>query len=129
MARGFVVSRSMLHRPARPCAEPGCPVLITRGSRCPTHQRVLGYKAGSRSARGYTNAWLRRSRAAIAAHPWCTDCGTTRDLTTDHDAPLAAGGSVDQPAGDVVCRSCNAKRATSRRPASSSRTLEKTFGC
>lgn len=35
------------------CLEPGCPVLVRDGSRCPVHARDADRRRGSRQARGY----------------------------------------------------------------------------
>ena len=46
---------------------------------------------------------------AIAAHPYCIQCGSTRDLTADHITPLARGGHPLGPLR-VLCRRCNSRR-------------------
>jgi 5-methylcytosine-specific restriction endonuclease McrA len=57
--------------------------------------------------------------AVIAAHPWCSNCGATSDLTADHVTPLARGGHPLGPLR-VLCRSCNSSRRadTDRQPRS-----------
>jgi 5-methylcytosine-specific restriction endonuclease McrA len=66
-------------------------------------------RTATTSQRGYGAAHQRRARAAIALHPWCSECGATDDLTADHLIPLAKGGN---PLGAlrVLCRSCNSRR-------------------
>jgi 5-methylcytosine-specific restriction protein A len=59
--------------------------------------------------RGYTREWQALAAAAIAAQPWCTDCGATEDLTGDHPIALANGGHPLQ-VSEVRCRSCNSAR-------------------
>ena len=83
--------------------------------RCRLHQRVEDRQRGTRTQRGYTNAWLRLSRALVAAHVarfgwvcpgWQRPPHPSHDLTADHRVPLARGGSVADGV-DVLCRSCN----------------------
>ena len=79
----------------RRCAAAGC-TLKTRARRpyCPTHARQREQARGPRSQ--YNAAWRRQSKAAIAAQPWCSVCGTTLDLTLDHS-------------GVVLCRADNTR--------------------
>ena len=67
---------------ARACL--GCGTTVRGRSRC---ARCTPRKP-SRHARGYDAAWERLARTAVAAQPWCTDCGTsgtpTNPLTGDH---------------------------------------------
>jgi 5-methylcytosine-specific restriction endonuclease McrA len=48
-------------------------------------------------------------RQAIAAQPWCSNCGSPTDLTADHSTPLARGGHPLGPLR-VLCRRCNSRR-------------------
>lgn len=43
----------------------------------------------------YAGAWRATSRTARRRQPWCSICGTTDDLTLDHEH------------AQVECRSCN----------------------
>lgn len=70
------------------------------------------------AARGYDAAWRRLSERARKLQPFCTDCGTTEDLTADH-TPEAwerkrAGKPIRLRDVDVVCRSCNSKRGEAK---------------
>ncbi len=49
------------------------------------------------------------ARAVVQSSPRCADCGSTRDLTSDHVRPLARGGSNAGPQR-VLCRPCNSSR-------------------
>ena len=86
---------------ARHCL--GCGRLITRGSRC----RAC---PGPRRVRN-SYAWQKLRAQAVAAHPWCVDCGTRVDLTVDHVVPLSEGGAA-LDSGNVAtrCRSCNSAK-------------------
>ncbi|MEO5575561.1 MAG: HNH endonuclease [Gaiellaceae bacterium] len=80
----------------------------TRGSRCATCSSARARARSTTTQRGYGAQHQRRARAAIAAQPWCSVCGSTRDLTADHITPLARGGHPLGPLR-VLCRSCNSR--------------------
>ncbi|WP_304117261.1 HNH endonuclease [Mycolicibacterium bacteremicum] len=93
----------------RPCIDCGEP---SAGTRCDEHQptdtrlrRALGQAA-------YDPVWRALSQRARKAQPWCDDCGTDRDLTTDHVIPKTiAPELVHAPENLAVrCRPCNASR-------------------
>jgi 5-methylcytosine-specific restriction enzyme A len=67
-------------------------------------------RQGTTSQRGYGTAWQSLVRAAIAAHPYCADCGSTENLTGDHIRPLSRGGANMLTNVRVLCRSCNSAR-------------------
>ncbi|MFN0073047.1 MAG: HNH endonuclease [Chloroflexota bacterium] len=96
----------------RPCL--GCGALTSNGSRCADCQAQLRAmqerRRGTRQARGYDDDWLRVSRAAIAAQPWCSACLATDDLTADHIIPLSRGGQSDAGNIQVLCRACNSRK-------------------
>jgi hypothetical protein len=51
----------------RPCAEPRCPALVTKG-RCATHARQMEHRRGTAHARGYTyREWQPFRRRFLAA--------------------------------------------------------------
>lgn len=80
------------------CGEP------SHTSRCDQH--TYKYRKSSRQARGYDEAWTRLSRRARQLQPWCSQCGTTEDLTADHLRwPARSLKDVD-----VLCRSDNARK-------------------
>jgi 5-methylcytosine-specific restriction protein A len=84
-------------RPLHPCAEPGCPVLVDVGPRCPQHRQASHRRAqairGTAARRGY-DARHRRWRLLVLAHgPLCVPClaqGRVESATVaDHVIPLA----------------------------------------
>ena len=99
----------------KPCLECGD---LTDGVRCTEHQvTTIEIKATS-TARGYGTSWRKLSERARRMQPWCSDCGTDEDLTTDH-SPEAwrrhdAGLPIRLSDVAVVCRSCNGKRGKAR---------------
>jgi len=93
----------------RPCA--GCGVIIRNASRCINCRRVAERNRPRRVDRGYDYQWAKLSRAMREAHPYCKQCGTTKDLTVDHIIPLADGGPRLEPSNlQVLCRRCNSRK-------------------
>jgi 5-methylcytosine-specific restriction protein A len=105
----------MPSRPRRPCAQPGCPELVSRGCRCAAHP--LPDRHEKTATRGYDAAWQRLSRQRIAEQPWCSwlddpQCswsGERRELTCDHLVPLSQGGASVRENLRVLCRGCNSR--------------------
>jgi len=97
----------------KPCLTCGAPSPETR---CPEHARP-DVKAAPEE-RGYDWTWRKLSARARRLQPWCSDCYTTDDLTTDHSEQAwkrkAAGKAIRLRDVDVVCRSCNARRGRAR---------------
>lgn len=100
----------------RPCIECGEP---TDSERCTDHKLKSpgGIKAAAYE-RGYDHAWRKLSERARALQPFCSDCGSTEDLQTDHSprawARKAAGKVIRIKDVDVVCGSCNRRRGSAR---------------
>ena len=92
------------------CGEP------SEQSRCDEHQlddQRLDYRA-----RGYDTRWSRLSEQARRLQPFCTDCGSTVNLTADH-LPIAWRRKAQRKPLrlkdiDVVCNDCNVRRGSSR---------------
>lgn len=100
-----------LPKPCIICGEP-CPT-----GRCTEHPAAKTRPRPSRSI-GYDAAWDRLSKKARHLQPFCTDCGTTHNLTADH-LPTAwhrkeQGLAIRLADIDVVCATCNKRRGTSR---------------
>lgn len=96
----------------RPCAEPGCAVLLPKSGRCSTHRRD--------SPTTTQRTWPERQRRAQAVRQWvqlkgyvCPGYGVpshpSRDLTADHLLAVVNGGG-DGPLV-VLCRSCNSRKS------------------
>ncbi len=100
----------MTLRPCVVCGEP------TGSTRCASH--TLTQRKANASARGYDTAWRKLSERARRLQPFCSDCGATEDLQTDH-SPQAwqrkAGGHVIRLCDvEVVCGACNRTRGSAR---------------
>ena len=89
---------------------------LATGNRCPEHQPAD--ERPSPEERGYDSAWRRLSERARRLQPFCSDCFTRDDLTTDHSETAwrrkAEGKPIRLRDVDVLCRSCNAKRGRAR---------------
>lgn len=100
-------------RPCLDCGEPSDEV------RCPTCSPPTTKQRGSSpEQRGYGWHWRMLSRRARALQPFCSDCGTTERLTTDHTPEAwerqARGLEVRLVDIDVVCADHNVRRGSSR---------------
>lgn len=98
---------------AQPCLT--CHRPTTNGARCApcstAYETARVARRGSRAQRGYGPAWRKASKAAIAAQPYCSVCGTTEDLTGDHVVPIKYGGT-EQHGVVTMCRKHNSSRGS-----------------
>jgi 5-methylcytosine-specific restriction enzyme A len=86
----------------RPCAQPGCGVLVVRG-RCRAHRKQpWAHREPSRQARGYGAAWERIRAQVLRDEPWCF-CGK-KSTTVDHIKPKSQGGTDDRWNLRGLCR-------------------------
>ena len=92
---------------------------LSESTRCDQHAiRPKAVVKISARRRGFGTAWDKLSRSARRLQPWCSDCGSTVDLTVDH-SPEAwerheAGLPIRLVDVDVCCRSCNSRRGAAR---------------
>ena len=94
----------------RPCA--GCGKIV-RASRCAECKRIRERARPSRSQRGYDAKWNKLSKQLRQLHPWCKECGTTKDLTVDHIIPLVdlhPELRYEISNLQVLCRKCNSSK-------------------
>lgn len=105
----------MTLRPCVVCGEP------TERSRCDDHHIPANHHRPNKPSaheRGYDSAWQRLSKRARRMQPWCSDCGSTNDLQTDHSPEAwerkAAGLEIRLQDIDVVCGACNRTRGAAR---------------
>jgi 5-methylcytosine-specific restriction endonuclease McrA len=91
----------------RPC--PGCGILV-RKSRCDQCARLQTLRNPRRRHNQYDYEWQKLSRLARSLQPWCTKCGTNKDLTADHILSIANGGLNTLDNISVLCRRCNSSK-------------------
>ena len=86
------------------CGEP------CNGSRCPDHQLPSAPKRPT-GARGYGWTWQQLSKRARRLQPFCTLCGATEDLQTDHTPEawqrFTQGKAIRLQDVRVLCGPCN----------------------
>lgn len=96
----------------RPCLDCG---QLSDTTRCSEHRADTKPTARNR---GYDTAWDRLSARARKLQPFCTDCGATTDLQTDHTpeawARAARGLPLRLTDVAVVCGPCNRRRGAAR---------------
>ena len=105
----------------RPCIQCGTLSDSTRCDTCSGRYRSMTrrlYPKSSPRDRGYDSQWDRLSRKARRLQPFCSDCGSTKDLQADH-TPEAwrrhdAGLPIRLRDVDVVCGPCNRLRGAAR---------------
>lgn len=111
VARGVERYPARLLMPAQPCLT--CRKPTTNGARCApcstAYETARVARRGTRAQRGYGQAWIKASKAAIKASPICAVCGTTEDLTGDHLLPKSKGGTAEHGVR-VLCRYHNSSR-------------------
>lgn len=65
--------------PIRVCAEPGCPELTEKGSKCDDHRKIDRARQDARRPsagdRGYGTAWRKVRRIFLNDNPICVLCG------------------------------------------------------
>lgn len=97
----------------RPCIN--CGVVIASGTRCKqcAAARTASYVGPpprkSTTERGYDYRWRKLSKEAIARQPYCSVCGTTKDLTGDHRDPTKRK-NLTLADVDVLCRAHNSSK-------------------
>lgn len=77
----------------RPCLDCGT---RTSRTRCPSCESIRNRARNARRPQ-YAGTWRATSKAARKAQPWCSVCGTTVNLSLDHEH------------GQVECVPCNSR--------------------
>lgn len=102
---------------ARPCLDCGEP---TTESRCPDHRAERSATRARRAPedRGYDAAWRRLSARARQLQRFCTRCGSTKNLSTDHTPEAwhrkVNGLPITLRHVQVLCATCQAELGSSR---------------
>lgn len=98
----------------QPCIDCG---ELSERNRCQTHRPAHAPKAPGKQ-RGYDWPWKQLSRRARRLQPFCSFCGTTEDLTTDHTEEAwrrkEQGLPIRLEDVDVLCRPCNSSKGRAR---------------
>jgi len=98
----------------KPCLDCGQPCT---GPRCDDH--TVDTKSPA-AQRGYDWQWTKLSKRARRLQPWCTECGSTEDLQTDHSPEAwvrkAAGKPLRVRDVRVLCGPCNRAAGAARGP-------------
>lgn len=85
---------------------------------CQDHRPASAPKTLSATERGYDHKWRKLSKRARRIQPFCTDCGSTENLTLDH-SPRAweryyTGKNIRLIDTAVLCMDCNIARGQAR---------------
>lgn len=102
-----------------PCLDCGEPVVASRCNDCTrVEERAQPDRKSSATSRGYDWTWTKLSRRARRLQPFCSDCGATKDLQTDHSEEAWRRKAVGLPVRladvEVVCGPCNRTRGAQR---------------
>ena len=86
--------------------------VVSRGSTCRQCTAVIQSRDINRKIRNkqYDYKWQKLSRYARTIQPYCSRCGSSRDLTADHILSLADGGQNILENIMILCRSCNSSK-------------------
>jgi 5-methylcytosine-specific restriction endonuclease McrA/shikimate kinase len=104
--------------PPKPCAHPGCRQLVSGSTYCTSHERVQRRARqetprGNRHQRGYTNTWVRASKAFLAKYPLCRRCSEKGVVqvaqVTDHISPHKGDMALfwDETNWQPLCKRCH----------------------
>jgi len=108
------------YSPKRPCAEPGCPILVDKG-RCPAHAPVRTPWVHATPVQRIRGEKLQRLRAQLfAKQPLCALCLQAGRVTIatirDHIVNLAAPGGTDTVENTQgLCEACHTKKTEDER--------------
>jgi len=101
----------------KPCATPGCPLLIEgqgyqRPSHCEKHrrERARAFRAKRESGRGYTDRWQRVSKMVLRRSPICEICNRNPSTETDHILPKVEGGTDHPDNLQGLCKPCHSRK-------------------
>lgn len=103
------------------CPTPGCPNLVARGKCKACAAKARGKRSPTRKRQGYDRpAWRAKSRAFLAANPWCDGypagthgpLSTVRATVADHVDGLGPAGprGFDTENLQPLCASCHNRK-------------------
>ncbi len=112
-------------KPPRPCSHPGCPELVTDGSRCTAHRkqeqsretkvRMQSSRVKEDKAFYDSMLWRRVRESILRKEPWCRECRREgrRALAdmVDHVTPIRMGGArVSESNLQPMCTTCHSRK-------------------
>ena len=98
------------------CGWPGCPGLVSRGTRyCAAHAHKEQPKVSEdrrKRNRFYASAkWRRLREQQLYDEPWCQDCDKEFATDVDHIVPIGDGGDPYAPDNlQSLCHSCHSRK-------------------
>jgi len=84
--------------------------VLSRGSACKQCLNAIQSRDPKRKNRKYDYEWNKLSKLARQIQPWCSRCGSKKDLTADHILSIANGGQNTLENIMVLCRKCNSSK-------------------
>ena len=100
------------------CAQPGCPILVEDGTRCPSHAppRAPDLRPTA-TARGYDARWRRTRARYLRAHPTCATC-TAPAQHVHHLDGLGPKGprGHDHANLQALCHRCHSRTTAREQP-------------
>ena len=101
----------------KPCAQPGCHLLIQRGTHCSKHakakRKAHDDRRGSSAERGYNYRWQKARAAYLSLHPLCVMCleagRTTAATVVDHKTPHKGDDTLfwSESNWQSLCKQCH----------------------
>ena len=119
----------MPRRPAKPCAQTGCPNKALPGkSRCEQHQAVLearqqevkrehDKRRGTRQERGYGASWQRLRKIVLNREPLCRHCKAMGKLTPAKEVDHIDGNVNNSSMNNLqpLCKGCHSRKTAKGR--------------
>ena len=103
----------MPYKPKKPCAYPGCPLLIPAGETyCNRHksERQHKYRIDKPSSwKVYGRLWNRLRKIKLYRNPYCEICGKVA-TEVDHIVPIRKGGLNELDNLQSLCKSCHSRK-------------------
>lgn len=115
----------MPQKTGRPCAKPGCPIIVKGASAsnfCQEHgrqeQRRFDQERGTAAQRGYNSRWRKIRRMQLARSPICQDPHgihaengeVVAANEVDHVIPLSQGGTHAMANLQSLCKKCHSTK-------------------
>jgi len=98
----------------RPCATPGCGVLVGHGH-CSAHSRQHERYRGTPAERGYDAAWQEVRAVYLYGSPFCLDCADQHRMRpateVHHVKPIAARPDLRLDSSNLrgMCKPCHSR--------------------